>query len=881
MGEVYSGYDSRLERPIALKRIRPGTEEPEKAMRRFRQEAQAVARLHHPSIVQVHDWVDTDDGSWIVMELVQGQSLRHVLRDQGLPTPLRTAQLAHDILQGLVAAHAEGILHRDLKAENVMLTDTNPSSERPRAKILDVGVATPIQADDGLEAVFGETLGTVSAVSPEQITDRRADPRSDLFSLGNLLYEMTTGRFPFLGPTVRETMLRICTLRPPSAHSLDPSIPESLSTFIDLLLAKDPRQRPASARHALVMLEAILDGWPEGGANATNPAAVEAHQSSEVMTPTFHASDLLTDLTPVADTWTPVATPAMAPHRPGTWRLGVGVMGLVSLLLWAALGWRSEDPPPIVPKPRYVAVPATVMVNAPEGEATGSSSDTLALAASAISTAVMQGLSNFHGLAAMEPSSASKGITDTVALARSMAADEVFVSRLECREESCRLILRRLDGTDGRILWTHAFRVELDHYLDLSRATLEHLRAAYSSYELRPEVAEFGVRADDYEAYLRLRHRSESRDQGGSIEQSIAELVALESTSPRFLEAPLFRAGLLIRRYQETKDDDALDQARSALERASVIAPRDPGVLARRAQLARIAGDLGVAEEILQVLQRLEPGNTQRLHEQALFFQRTGNPEKALQLMRQVVERLPAASYYFNLADLAYRQGDVDGARQALEQGLQRAPEYYNGLSRLAQLELFSGSPQRAVELYEQLIARAPEATELTNLGTAYLLLADYEQASSRFHQALDLAPTSPFALLNLADAELLAGQESAAMEHYRQVVERVEEGRNRDGLRGVQAQALAHLQRTEEATRAIEDAIALKPDHPWVAFEAAVVYALLGEPAKAKPYIAQALAGGVDPRWFTFPWFDSLQGDIRTMVENRKAAEDPQKPAG
>src|SRR5689334_4648678 len=199
MGAVWRAWDERLERWVALKQIRADA-----ALRhgreRLRREARAVARLNHPAIVHVYDILEGADGDWIVMELVEGRTLRRLLDEEGALPPARAVKLCREIAEGLAEAHAQGILHRDLKASNVIVA---PSG---RAKILDFGLAKEIPREgvpreNGDLTVSGHILGTCYAMSPEQVLGRALDERSDLFSLGSLLYEMLTGKVPFRAAT--------------------------------------------------------------------------------------------------------------------------------------------------------------------------------------------------------------------------------------------------------------------------------------------------------------------------------------------------------------------------------------------------------------------------------------------------------------------------------------------------------------------------------------------------------------------------------------------------------------------------------------------------------------------------------------------------------
>lgn len=239
MGEVWRAWDERLKRRVALKRVQ--RDHDAMARERFRREAEAGARLSHAAIVQVYDILEDHSGDWLVMELVEGGTLRHRLA-QG-PLSLREVLLwGREIAEGLAEAHRHGILHRDLKAGNVMLTTSG------HAKIADFGLAKRYDSTDQEVSLSasGAVMGTVDAMSPEQVLGLPLDPRSDLFSLGILFFEMVSGKKPFVGEVAYEVMHRICH-EPPGVPLPAADWPAGLLQLIRRLLAKDPADRPSGA----------------------------------------------------------------------------------------------------------------------------------------------------------------------------------------------------------------------------------------------------------------------------------------------------------------------------------------------------------------------------------------------------------------------------------------------------------------------------------------------------------------------------------------------------------------------------------------------------------------------------------------------------------
>jgi tetratricopeptide (TPR) repeat protein len=295
MGAVWRAWDERLDRWVALKQIR--ADAPLRHGReRLRREARAVARLNHPSIVHVYDILEGADGDWIVMELIEGRTLRCLLDEEGALSPARAVRLCREIAEGLAEAHAQGILHRDLKASNVIV---GPSG---RAKILDFGLAKEIpregEADsqDLTGSTPGVVLGTCFAMSPEQVLGRPLDERSDLFSLGSLGYEMLTGTAPFRAESSTLALAKVLRDEVPPLQETHPEIPAAVCDLVDWLLQKEPRDRPQSAAEVLAALD-----------TAAGAAGVEGAVRSKAPPPRPAGPDSSTFVEPVRPAGRPAA----------------------------------------------------------------------------------------------------------------------------------------------------------------------------------------------------------------------------------------------------------------------------------------------------------------------------------------------------------------------------------------------------------------------------------------------------------------------------------------------------------------------------------------------------------------------------------------------
>ena len=267
MGEVYRARDPRLNRELAIKVLPAAIAKDADFLNRFQGEARAASALNHPNIVTIHDLGSADGVSYILMELIEGKTLRELL-DGGPPPLKKTLQIAAQVADGLAAAHARGIVHRDLKPENLMI------SRDGVVKILDFGLAksSPLHAGAGAdtgsyEAVAtqpGSVLGTVGYMSPEQATGRSVDFRSDQFSFGTILYEMITGKRAWKRNSAAETLTAIIREEPhPPIATVVPGAPVALRWIVDRCLAKEPDERYGSTRDLARDLTTLKDHLSE------------------------------------------------------------------------------------------------------------------------------------------------------------------------------------------------------------------------------------------------------------------------------------------------------------------------------------------------------------------------------------------------------------------------------------------------------------------------------------------------------------------------------------------------------------------------------------------------------------------------------------------
>jgi len=366
MATVYEALDLRLDRVVALKVMHPSLAEDPGFVSRFEREAKAAARLSHPNVVAVFDQGVDGDVVFLAMELVNGRTVRDVLREYTTLTPAQSLVILEPVLEALEAAHRAGFVHRDIKPENVLISDDG------RIKVADFGLARTINVSNATAVTEGVLIGTVAYLSPEQVERGVADARSDVYGAGILLYEMLTGSVPHAGETPLAVAYKHVNTDVPLPSARRADIPTAVDELVDLATRRDPDERYNSAADFLAAIKAARATLP-------SPTPLRNHDTAVMPSTTTTAQ-------PASPPTTPPSTPATTkPTRKGRGRyLALLVLALAALGACAAW-WLGSA--------RYVAVPAIGGLNQSAASAKLSASDlSLTVAASQYSETVKSGL---------------------------------------------------------------------------------------------------------------------------------------------------------------------------------------------------------------------------------------------------------------------------------------------------------------------------------------------------------------------------------------------------------------------------------------------------------------------------------------------------------
>jgi len=819
MGVVYRARDQRLGREVALKFLHPERSEEPRVVERFQREALTVSALNHPNICTLYDVGVHESRPYLVLELLEGTTLRTRLGSAPLPVE-QVVELGVQIADALEAAHEKDIVHRDIKPGNVFVTP------RGRVKVLDFGVAKLLQhgADEPATSATtasteqvdrgltrdGSTVGTLAYMSPEQLLGVPLDARSDLFSLGAVLLEMATGRRAFSGPTASAVRQAILYREPGGTASVGGLSP-GLLRVIAKALEKDPNRRYASAAE----LRAELLG--------------------------------VTKTTTAAQ---PITATLVETLRPRRGRLGLALVAALAVIAVGAAGWLLKGRQ--APGRAVAAGPPVVAILPLSLAGDTAASGELSLGATDLLVAALARAPGLNVLSRSATLAYRDRETPPGEIARDLGVDYLVEGTFERREQSVRVTLSLVEPS-GLVAWSESFQGTADTLFDLQGRAANALAAA-----LRPgtsggsatERPPAGATLEALRLYSQGQAFLERPDVPGNLERATERFEAAVASAPDFALAYAGLGQALWTRFSATREPDWADAARRAVEQAVRIDPADPLVRLSLARIDEGTGHLDRAREQLDQLLIAQPDNDEAHRLLGHLLARLGQPAEALAHLQRAVTLRPG--YWRNHQELGlahFDAGRLAAAAAAFERITELQPDLPWGHQMLGTVHHVKGETEAAIASYRRALALGPDALAWANLGALLYGQGQLNEAVEAFEEAVRLEPRVPAHHRNLGDTYQRMGQTESAREAWSEAVRLSQEAleidpRSAETL-GQLAVYEAKLGRGPEATARLGQALALAPEDAGTLYRAAVVHALDGDSPAALRSLAAALEHG------------------------------------
>ncbi len=826
MGRVYKAYDRELDRFVALKVLLPELAGDPQIIQRFKQELLLASRISHKNILRIHDLSEADGVKFITMAFVDGEDLHNILkRDRPLPLD-RSLKFARQLCDALAAAHAEGVVHRDFKPHNVLV------GAGDQVFVSDFGLATSFETAKMGMTRSGAFVGTPRYMSPEQVEGGKIDHRSDLYSLGLVMYEMVTGDVPFTGESTWQVMYQRVKEKPKDPKSLKPDLPDWVARIVMHSLERDPALRYQSANEIL--------------------ADIDANRSPSI----------------------PHGVRFAMPSGASRWLLAGGaglVLGAALLLAipatrhWVFRGGAAEPASPGLPplsEGKFIAVlPFRVL----------GSDNSLNYVADGLGEALSAKLFQLSDVRIASASAASKANdqqTPLPRIAKDLGVNYIIHGLVQGAGDKLRIVVNLENMVDNRLQWSQEFSGVTGDLLTLEDQIYAKLTDVLQSKSQNSSAnAHPTENVAAYDLYLRGRTALRNQQDPKNVQAAMTLFDDAIKKDPGFALAYTGMADASLFMYREKKERFWSEKALASAQQAERLNDKLPEV---HFSLGTVYAAVGQTSQAISELKRaldIAPNSDEAYRRLGRAYEATGQKDEAIKALQKAVEINPY--FWMNQSALgaAYIDfGNYEGALKQFQLVTQLEPQNAAGYDNLGSVYSRMGRYEESVSAYQKALQIQPYAATYSNLGTSFFYLKRYQESVQMFQKAVEMSPGEETIVGNLADAYRWAGDKNKANATYDQAI----------GLAYKQLQvnprdatalghmALYHSKKGDaaQAQEFVRRARAIDPSDIYLIYTVAVVETNANNPVGAIGALRSALQKGFATADIdSDPEFTALQG--------------------
>jgi eukaryotic-like serine/threonine-protein kinase len=821
MGAVYKARDRELDRLIALKVIRPELATDPAILARFKQELILSRNITHKNVVRIFDLGEAEGIRFISMEFVDGEDLRTILRREGKFAPKDAISVVEQVCRALDCAHTEGVIHRDLKPQNIM------RDKNGRIVVMDFGLARSL-GESGMTQT-GAIVGTMEYMSPEQALGSTLDQRSDIFSVGLIFFELLTGKAPYQADTAIASLMKRTREEAQSACEVDSSVPKSLSAIVSRCLEREPVNR----YHSAVELLQQLTTWE------ANPNISVESLSQMIPHPIIRRSHFNLDL----------------PGKSWMW-----ISGVVLIIVLAIFAGRmvlnrpqlssegaTQGIPPLK-QGKYVAILPLKQIG---------DQKTLGYVADGIQEALaakLFQLKEIHLASAAAVASATGKDLPLTKLARELGVNLILQGSVQGNQDQLRVTLSLDDASSGNRLWSREFQGAPGDLLTLEDQIYGTLATALALKVTDEEQARVGTHPTEnvkaYDLYLQGQNVLRNGHNQDAYKQAVGLFEKAIETDSNFALAYTGLADSSLHMYQETKDSVWAQKATLSAQQAERLSNNLPEVHLSLGSVYSTTGKNTQAVAELKRALELAPNSDEAYRNLGEAYSRSGQSGDAIAAYQKAVAANP---YYWSnhiaLGNAYLRLGDNAKALPEFQKVIEIASDNPMGYEGLGTLYMREGKWSEAIPQFTKALSLAPDSPTYSNLGTAYFFMKDYDKATKMYEKAVEMTPNDEQLQGNLGDAYRWSGHSDQAAAAYGKAIslafQELQVNPRSALIMGDLGLLYAKKGDAENALQYTNQARAISPDDVYLIYSEAMVKTMIGKPEDALKALRMALEKG------------------------------------